>query len=814
MTSENGTAEQASKMSEGIIVSTVRSAHETTPFDLNVCTILRTIQTGGKKLRGQVAQIRNRFESELAFKGGDLKAAKLAVEPLKKDLPAVTWSGRFSYRDSEGLIEHSALLCADLDSLGSELDTVREKLKASHHVFALFLSPTAVGLKVIFRIRPDAATHAGSFRAVAQHIRELTGVQIDESGKDVARLCFMSFDPDIWVNWDAIELDPLPESENPKSAAISTGEVNLSERQRVATELLGDITWNGETSGYCICPGKHLHTTGDGKRDCEIHLDSVPTVHCFHNSCRGIITGVNHELRSRIGKAEFVPAPDIDQATTAQAEPKSENDEDATIARLAALSLIDYDRIRKGEADKLGCRESTLDSLVHAKRLLMRPPGEGDNLQGNAVDFSDVDPYQTPVNGAQLLDEVAATFSRYIVLPTGAADTLALWVMQTHCFEAFEHVARLNCCSPDKQCGKTTTLDVTASLVARPLRAENITTAVLFRLVEKYKPTLLLDEVDTYLKEKNEELRGCLNAGHKRGGKAYRCEGQDNTVRSFAVFAPAALAGIGALPGTLHDRSVVIRLSRARAGEIAARFDSRRLHYETELCRKLSRWSNDNLAELKNCDPKLPEAAFNRLADNWRPLFAIAQVVGGDWPRRAHAAFVALTSSADLDAQGVGTLLLSDIAAMFAAEKADRLPSNKLAELLVAIEGRPWAEWGKHRKPISTNQLANQLRRFGISPRVVRVGEETARGYLLDDFREAFSRYLPDTPLPDRNNVTTLGETPISEPSQAEMVLHPENEPLQRECYGVTPQKTPEAEKGDISGQKADQNSGKGKLRL
>src|SRR5262249_47418300 len=153
-------------------------------------------------------------------------------------------------------------------------------------------------------------------------------------------------------------------------------------------------------------------------------------------------------------------------------------------------------------------------------------------------------------------------------------------------------------------------------------------------------------------------------------------EGENNVVRSFAAFAPAALAGIGALPGTLHDRSIVIRLARAKPGEVGARFDSRHVEYETELCRKLARWIAYNFERLRDCDPKLPETAFHRLADNWRPLFAIAEVAGGDWPRRAHAAFVALTSTADLDAQGVGTTLLSDLADIFSASRTDRLPSN------------------------------------------------------------------------------------------------------------------------------------------
>jgi hypothetical protein len=158
--------------------------------------------------------------------------------------------------------------------------------------------------------------------------------------------------------------------------------------------------------------------------------------------------------------------------------------------------------------------------------------------------------------------------------------------------------------------------------------------------------------------------------------------------------------------------------------------------------------------------------------------------------------------------------LLSDIADIFTAEGTDRVPSSELAESLAAIEGRPWAEWGKHRKAISTNQLANQLRRFGISPRGIRLGDETPRGYLLDDFKEAFSRYLPDTPFPDCNTATTLGKTPLSEVQQPEFVLHPEKAPFTRECCTVGPCKEGEPEKGDISGRKAGQNTGKEKLRL
>src|SRR5262249_6737675 len=285
----------------------------------------------------------------------------------------------------------------------------------------------------------------------------------------------------------------------------------------------------------------------------------------------------------------------------------------------------------------------------------------------------------------------------------------------------------------------------------------------------------------------NEDLRGLLNAGHKRGGKALRCVGDDFEPRAFNVFAPVALAGIGSLPSTLFDRAIVVRLARAKPGEVTTRFDSRHIEQETELRRKLARWTAENFDTLKRCDPKLPETAFNRLADNWRPLFAIAEVAGGGWPRRCAEAFATLTSSDDPDAQGIGTLLLTDIAEIFDEAGTDKIPSAMLAEKLAAIEGRPWAEWGRQRKPISPNQIANLLRPFEISPSKIRFGDKTLQGYNRSDFDETFERYLPETPSPERNTGTTSGEVSVSGTEHSDAVFHLKNEPSTRECSGVPP---------------------------
>jgi hypothetical protein len=362
-------------------------------------------------------------------------------------------------------------------------------------------------------------------------------------------------------------------------------------------------------------------------------------------------------------------------------------------------------------------------------------------LQGSVVLLPEIELWPEAVNGADTLSRIAETFARFVALPDGAADALALWAAHAHGFTAFLCSPRLNIHSPEKRCGKTTLRDVLSIFVPRPLLMENLTVAVLFRLVDAHAPTILADEYDAWLKE-NEDLRGLLNSGHRRGGQAFRCVGDNNEVRGFKVFAPAVLCGIGALPGTLHDRSIVICLERAKPGELHGRFDSRRVERETELSRKLARWCADNFSSLESCDPAMPSGAFNRLADNWRPLFAVAEIAGGEWPQRAAAVFTKLTGNEDGDAQGVGAMLLADVRQAFEENRAEKMFSKTLVETLCVMSDRQWPEANRG-KPITQTWLARRLRSFGISSRDVRIGEENAKGYCSADFAEAFERYLP-----------------------------------------------------------------------
>jgi putative DNA primase/helicase len=435
------------------------------------------------------------------------------------------------------------------------------------------------------------------------------------------------------------------------------------------------------------------------------------------------------------------------QVETASLPPESD---DEVLQRLASLPKIEYERQRKFEAHRLGYRVRVLDEFVEARRDKQDPSKVA--LQGRVLELEDVKPWPESVDGSEILAELVETFCRYIVLPINAAVVLALWCVHTFVFDAFDCSPRLNICSPEKGCGKTTLRDVISRIVPRALSMENLTVAVLFRVIESYSPILLVDECDAWLTN-HDELRGLLNSGHRRDGQAFRCEGEGNEVRAFNVFAPVVLCGIGQLPSTLHDRSIRIRLERARPGEMRERFDMRHTQREAVLRRKIARLCLDYRAMFETIDPLLPSVAYNRVADNWRPLFAVAQIVGSDWPARAAAAFNSVGMDEDPEGQGIGIMLLADIQKIFAEAKVLRIFSRVLVENLIEMSDRPWPE--AHRgRPINERWLAGRLRHFGILSKSMRIEPDRAKGYELAAFDDAFARYIPEHCEIIRDSVT------------------------------------------------------------
>jgi putative DNA primase/helicase len=422
------------------------------------------------------------------------------------------------------------------------------------------------------------------------------------------------------------------------------------------------------------------------------------------------------------------------RAAKAAEKASSPPDEKELIAALARKDRTDYDRVRSEVAEHLGIRVGTLDEKVEAKRKSI----EGDS-DGSALRHWIIEPWGDPVVGAALLDSIRRTFRRYIVLPQGADIALALWVVHAWTFDAGEISPFMVLVSPTKRCGKTSALILLYYLTPKSELAANITASALFRYIEAIRPTLLIDEADSFVKD-NEELRGILNSGHTKAAaniiRNVEINGEHKP-RRFSTWAPKAIATIRALADTLEDRAVVVMLQRKPPDAKVERLRRRDSDEFSELRSKAARWAADNFDKLVDPDPAVPEVLNDRAADNWRPLLAIADLAGDAWPDDARRAACMLSGEEPDGA--VNVELLRDIRTAF-GDDAEIRTADLLAKLAADPE-RPWAEWNRG-KPLTAKGLGSLLKPFAIISTTVHPSEMAhGKGYRRGDFEAAWEAY-------------------------------------------------------------------------
>jgi putative DNA primase/helicase len=412
-------------------------------------------------------------------------------------------------------------------------------------------------------------------------------------------------------------------------------------------------------------------------------------------------------------------------------------DRTVEIERLASLDPIDYETVRAEAAERLGFRATILDGIVKKKRraLGLESPDD-DPGQGRAIKIADVLPWPEGIEGDRVATALAASVKRYVVLPDAAADAVALWVLHTWLIDKFIITPRSAVTSPTKGCGKTTVLRFLNQVARRPKRVGSISPAALFRAVEQFHPTIILDETEKYI-EHGSDLHALLNEGHCAGGTVIRVLGDNQELREFSVFGAVAFAANGRLADDLEQRSIVIEMQRRRADETVSELREDRCEQLQNLARMCARWADDVSDDVAGHDPDMA-GLINRDADNWRALFVIADLIGSDWPERARDAAAALTLK---DSESIGPMLLGDIKAAFDEQAVDRLSSADVCAALNSMEGKPWGDWKG--KELSPNQLARLLKSFAITTNTtIRVGTKTAKGYHRHQFEEVWQRYL------------------------------------------------------------------------
>lgn len=372
------------------------------------------------------------------------------------------------------------------------------------------------------------------------------------------------------------------------------------------------------------------------------------------------------------------------------------------------------------------------------------------------------DPWPDPVDSGELLDELVDLFRRFVHLPDDAYIPLSLWAVHCHAHDSFDVSPILAITSPVMRCGKTTLLLVLSAIVPKALHVANLTEATLFRVIEAYKPTLLVDEADTFVHDRS-ELIGILNAGHLRhSAYVLRCVGDNLEPKQFNVWAPKAIAAIGKLPGTIVDRSIPISLQRKPRGAKCERLRLASINAQCcDIRRRCARWAIDHAQALQKSRPALPETLNDRAADNWEPLLAIADEVNTACGRRTRE----VAGEAREVEQSNREKLLVDLRELFKSMAAEiefdegsaelfepqetdtGLFSADICEALAKLEHRPWAEYGRARKPITPVGLARLLSGFDVRPKSFRSKDKNCRGYRLSELKPVFERYLPGDPL-------------------------------------------------------------------
>jgi Protein of unknown function (DUF3631) len=403
-----------------------------------------------------------------------------------------------------------------------------------------------------------------------------------------------------------------------------------------------------------------------------------------------------------------------------------------------------------------------------------------------------------PIFGADILEALAGDLRRKVVITPTQANVVALWIQHTHAYDAADMTPYLWITGPERRVGKSRLLEVIALYARKPVLTANISVAATFRLVAREAPTLLLDEVDTVFGGKatdSEDLRGLLNAGFQRGATVWRCigDGSKQTVEEFPVFCPKAFAGIGeAMPETLVDRAITIRMTRKTRGETIERFRVRRAKAEAEpLHDQLARWAEDNVDRLAQLEPELPDELDDRAQDAWEPLLAIADAVAGEWPDLARSAAIELSTGAGRIDDSRGVRLLEAIRQAFTTSRADELPTRDLIRHLASDDEAEWARWWDDRNeqpsPGAAQELANVLRPFGVRSERFRADETQVRGFRRERFRDAFARYL--TPQKPSQLALSDGSSDTSNPDEYRDVTTKTGRPPHREkgAEGPTP---------------------------
>ena len=409
--------------------------------------------------------------------------------------------------------------------------------------------------------------------------------------------------------------------------------------------------------------------------------------------------------------------------------------------------------------------------------------------QVNLVD--ETVPWDGPVDGLELFQEIYLLLKRVMWMSDSARLTVTFWLIASYTFKLYRKFPYLRIKSPDKNCGKSTLIDLVAELVFNPLIASDVSPAALYRIVEKFTPTLLLDEFDN--KEQIRELTQLLNAGYDNNRSALRYNMDKDCAERFRTYCPKVIASIKRITDTTESRCLPIDLQRVPADAEDKLVELCDLEPETfqTVKRKILAWVEDNLPEIKACRPERPKWLHTRDWDMWRPCYAIAAVMGDRGVGLVSQAAVGVFGDRVID-QSLAMEILACIRKaikllpdhVIEAQKGKKsgpfIRTKDLVDHCNGYEERPWADWKTGDKAgLTTARFVKELREhFKLKADRVWHEKRNLYGYWVEPFQRFFDSLPPEDDGPEDDD----GSKP-AEPDRAAKEDVKKEEPAQGEKY-------------------------------
>ncbi len=350
-----------------------------------------------------------------------------------------------------------------------------------------------------------------------------------------------------------------------------------------------------------------------------------------------------------------------------------------------------------------------------------------------------------------IVGEVAELIGRYVVMPDDAQTVTAAWVVSAWMMDCWDRFPNLAVTSPEKRCGKTRLLQLLELVLPNARSVANVSPAAVYRLIEAERPSLLIDEAQSLVRrgsENTEVLRELLCSGIDRNAKVVRCGGANrDEIHEFSVYAAKVIALIGEPDGVVADRCLPVRMRRMTGDDRAERYVSRVVEPVGRAVRdKVEAWAAGHKDRVQAVYDGLEpfDIENDRLAELLLPLMAVAEVDGGGHLDTIRGFADALDGQdAEAEKSSPGVKLLAALRELFAVKRKGDGLFLSTSQLLIELKGRteePWLTFTRG-QPITAEAMANLLKPYGISS--VRNEKQTARGYVLSDFRDAWNRYLP-----------------------------------------------------------------------